>query len=88
MHSKKEYANGIVHINNYECTRRKQSVPIIDKEVYRNKQYNLHVYYIPKHFSLFITIEKQRQERRGKIHGDPLLSVAKNSEIRAIIVYH
>jgi hypothetical protein len=50
MHSKKEYANGIVHVS-ITVNTLKQSVPIMDKGVHGNKQVQFTIYrYIPKHF--------------------------------------
>ena len=60
IHSQKEYANGIVHVNNCECRSNLYQLWIrkfmgVNNTIYRH---------IQKHSSLFIIIG-QRQERKG-----------------------
>ena len=76
MHSKKEYANGIVNVSSITVNTQKQSVRIImGKKFIDVNKYNLQVYSKTFQF-IHNKIEEQRQNKsREKVHGNSLLSV-------------
>ena len=78
-HSEKEYANGIVHVNNCEC--RSNLYQLWIRKFMGVNKYNLQTY--SKTFQ-FIHNNKRTKTREATIHGNSLLSVAETFRNKSV----
>ena len=82
IHSQKEYANGIVHVNNCEC--RSNLYQLWIRKFMGVNKYNLQTY-----SKTFQFIHNNRtQDKRGKIHGNSLLSVAETFRNKSDSIFY